>query len=260
MQVRLAFAVAAHLDAEILVVDEVLAVGDADFQKKCLGKMNEVAGSGRTVLFVSHNMGLITSLCQRAILLHDGQVIEDGEAARVVVSYYTSGRSTPFDVDFTKGRPISKHGATLLSAQVIGPEGMPVDSVDITQPCQIRMRYRVDEVPAVPFFPGFDFYDEHGNCAFNTFALVSEVPSHPGIFEANCHLPPDFLNDSTYFITVSLCSIDTTLKVAFQEKDALCLHMRDPMEITLETKRNRWAGPIPGVMRPSLPWTITHIS
>ena len=77
MYVRLAFAVAAHLEPEILVVDEVLAVGDAQFQKKCLGKMSEVVEEGRTVLFVSHNMGIIRSLCSQTILLVDGQIARD---------------------------------------------------------------------------------------------------------------------------------------------------------------------------------------
>ena len=84
MYVRLAFAVAAYLDPDILVVDEVLAVGDSEFQKKCLGKMKDVAEGGRTVLFVSHNMGAIQSLCSRAILLHNGEMLLDGTPSKVV--------------------------------------------------------------------------------------------------------------------------------------------------------------------------------
>lgn len=93
MYVRLAFAVAAHLEAEILLVDEVLAVGDAEFQRKCLGKMQDIAGGGRTVLFVSHNMAALTALCQRAILLQQGQVVMDGAAATVVPAYLDQGLS-----------------------------------------------------------------------------------------------------------------------------------------------------------------------
>src|SRR5262245_27969472 len=90
MYVRLAFAVAAHLEPEILVVDEVLAVGDAAFQRQCLGKMQEVSRSGRTILFVSHNMPAVTRLCERAVLLADGAVVEDGPAEQVVARYLTS--------------------------------------------------------------------------------------------------------------------------------------------------------------------------
>ena len=91
MYMRLAFAVASHLEPEILIVDEVLAVGDAAFQKKCLGKMGEVAKEGRTVIFVSHNMTAIRSLCQRAIWLHDGEIVESGETGRVILNYIQRG-------------------------------------------------------------------------------------------------------------------------------------------------------------------------
>ncbi len=94
MYVRLAFAVAAHLEPEILIVDEVLAVGDAQFQKKCLGKMQEVGRQGRTVLFVSHTMSAITRLCSRAILLSDGHVLKDGAVHEVVGAYLNSGLGT----------------------------------------------------------------------------------------------------------------------------------------------------------------------
>jgi len=89
MYVRLAFAVAAHMEPEILVIDEVLAVGDAEFQKKCLGKMNDVAGQGRTVLFVSHNMSAIQSLCSISFLLRDGYMVKEGHTRNVIVDYLT---------------------------------------------------------------------------------------------------------------------------------------------------------------------------
>ena len=91
MKVRLAFAVSAHLEPEILLIDEVLAVGDASFQKKCLNKMQDVGQQGRTVIFVSHNMQAITRLCSRAIWLEDGQVKFDGPSDEVVSKYMTSG-------------------------------------------------------------------------------------------------------------------------------------------------------------------------
>ena len=94
MYVRLAFAVAAHLEPEILIVDEVLAVGDADFQKKCLNKMEDVGQRGRTVLFVSHNMPAVTRLCKRVILLDEGTVLQDGPAAQVVGAYLSAGLGT----------------------------------------------------------------------------------------------------------------------------------------------------------------------
>ena len=133
MYVRLAFAVAAHLEPDIFIVDEVLAVGDAQFQKKCLGKMEEVASEkGRTVLFVSHQMGMITSLCQRALLLEGGQIVFDGSAAEAVAKYYTRDGGTPFEVDYAK-RPkkIGDQFATLLSASIENTDGQSTGEIDI---------------------------------------------------------------------------------------------------------------------------------
>jgi len=108
MQVRLAFAVAAHLDPEILIIDEVLAVGDAEFQKRCLGKMNEVSRSGRTVLFVSHNMAAVEGLCSRAILLDRGQILHDAPTDAVLSAYFTLNRSSPLTSGARLGSLISR--------------------------------------------------------------------------------------------------------------------------------------------------------
>ena len=121
MYVRLAFAVAAHLRPEIMVVDEVLAVGDARFQKKCLGKMQDVAsGGGRTVLFVSHNMAAITRLCSRALLLRDGRIVQDGAVDSVVATYLSGGSGdSPISVDFeATGRVRGNEHARLLAARI----------------------------------------------------------------------------------------------------------------------------------------------
>lgn len=124
MKVRLAFSVAAHLDPDMLIIDEVLAVGDAEFQRKCLGKMEDVTGQGRTVLFVSHNMSIVQALCGRVIQLQDGMVVQDGEASDVVRRYYASlnrpeiggfgpenkHRSTRGSVVLTGGRVLDEQG------------------------------------------------------------------------------------------------------------------------------------------------------
>jgi lipopolysaccharide transport system ATP-binding protein len=260
MTVRLAFAVAAYLDAEVLVIDEVLAVGDADFQKKCLDKIENVSRSGRTILFVSHNMGTISSLCSRAILLDNGRVIADGPPSETIMAYYTKGKATPFMVDFTQGAPIAGEGATLLSGMVANSDGTPAPEVSITQSCEIRMRYRIDRRPISALFPNFFFNDSSGACAFVSSAQSGGIPTDPGIYEAVCHLPANFLNDGTYFVSLALTQIDGRVKIAFFEKDALCLHARDPMEETLHTSRNGWAGPIPGTLRPQLSWSVTYLS
>ena len=259
MYVRLAFAVAAHLEPDILVVDEVLAVGDAEFQKKCLGKMQDVSRHGRTVLFVSHNMGAISSLCSRCILLERGEAIASGAPSDVIPTYYQAGKDSPFNADFTKGRKISGEGATLLSAMVADESGNPLAEAVITKPMQIRMKYRIHEAQNGFYYPNFHFFDDTGNCAFVSSAEGPQLPGQPGEYEAICHIPAHFLNDSTYFIGLALTLSDGTIKVAFYEKDALCLHAKDPIDETLHTTRNGYAGAIPGVIRPKFAWNIINL-
>lgn len=128
MYVRLAFAVAAHLEPEILVVDEVLAVGDAEFQKKCLGKMGDVASKGRTVLFVSHNLAAITNLCQRAILIEKGSITFSGEAEDVVFQYMNSNRNSGSSKSIFQGLQINEQ-PKFNSIDVINAKGEHVDTV-----------------------------------------------------------------------------------------------------------------------------------
>ncbi len=123
MYVRLAFAVAAHLEPEILVVDEVLAVGDAEFQKKCLGKMQDVAGHGRTVLFVSHNMGAVLNLCNKAVLLKNGQISSQGEVTSIVATYNSRETASAFEGHARK-RP-GRAGIDGAAVEVTDLNGVP---------------------------------------------------------------------------------------------------------------------------------------
>jgi lipopolysaccharide transport system ATP-binding protein len=144
MYVRLAFAVAAHLEPEILIVDEVLAVGDAQFQKKCLGKMEDVSKQGRTVLFVSHNMGTISSLCNQAILLGNGKVANIGLPSEIILDYYTSGHLSPSRVDFTKtNKKIGDDYAELLEAHIENSHGSVVSEIDMSEDFFVSMKFRI---------------------------------------------------------------------------------------------------------------------
>lgn len=122
MKVRLAFAVAAHLEPEILIIDEVLAVGDAEFQKKCLGKMRDVAGHGRTVLFVSHNMASMKQLCQRGVLLQAGRIVQDGAIESVVHGYLSSSQQNIKDFYFSDGQHRIKSALQIISLHLVIPE------------------------------------------------------------------------------------------------------------------------------------------
>ena len=146
MYVRLAFAVAAHLEPEILVVDEVLSVGDASFQKKCLGKMGEVAGSGRTILFVSHNMGAVTELCERVLLLDDGRLKLGGDPAQVVSAYLSEGVETS-GAWLRSERDPQDDGreAVVRSVRIRSSDGQPTAVLQFDEPFQVQIRYDIRE-------------------------------------------------------------------------------------------------------------------
>jgi lipopolysaccharide transport system ATP-binding protein len=181
MYVRLAFAVAAHLQPEILIVDEVLAVGDAEFQKKCLGKMREVsAGEGRTVLFVSHNMGAITTLCKRAILLEKGRIVADGESPAVVEKYLIPSSAElggVYDLRSTSARNGS-FAPIIVAARVLDESGQPTSRAVALQ----RLRIEVDIDASTPMrtpmiYIGFS--DARGTRIFAVGSYFSPTPLAP---------------------------------------------------------------------------------
>ena len=145
MYVRLAFAVAAHLEPEILLVDEVLAVGDINFQKKCLGKMGDVARAGRTIILVSHNMNAILTLCSRAVLINDGRVVEDGPAAEVTANYFAQSLSVSTDTSDLRNVPRTGSGKarfTSLSLQAVNSAGQEVPSAFTG--CNLRIQVEME--------------------------------------------------------------------------------------------------------------------
>ncbi len=136
MYVRLAFAVAAHLDPEVFMVDEVLAVGDVEFQKKCLGRMGDVNREGRTVLFVSHNMASITQLCQWGLLLDEGKIVQRGEISEVIQTYLSLGHNNQAEIEFSD----QPHKAVQVKKlQVLNDQGVPSSELDRTKPFQMAI-------------------------------------------------------------------------------------------------------------------------
>jgi len=255
MYVRLAFAVAAHLEPEILVVDEVLAVGDAQFQKKCLGKMEDVSKEGRTVLFVSHNMATISSLCQKGILLDTGKLIRMGQASDVILEYYSQGSASPAAFDYTiSGKLVGDDYAKLLAGSVVGTDGDVYTEVDITQSLNIMMKYQTLNRENCACSPNFHFYSADGSYLF--VSGPKEMTRHsPGVHEAVCHIPGNFLNEGTYFVGLALTTFPGT-KVRFFDQQALSFHVRDPIVNVPTRGGTDYAGPVPGVIRPSLEWQI----
>ena len=255
MYTRLAFAVAAHLGQEILLVDEVLAVGDAAFQKKCLGKIGDVATEGRTVLFVSHNMSAITRLCPRAILLDDGKLLRDGPSHQVVSAYLGSGLGTMAarewpDVKKSPGNEIVR----LCAVRVRTEDGRITDAVDIRKPVGIEMEYEVLK-PGHVLVPNYHFVNDEGAYVFVAGDHDPAWRQHPrpaGRYVSVAWIPGNFLSEGSLFVGAAISTMNP-VTVHFYERDAVAFQVIDSLDG--DSARGDYAGPIPGVVRPLLQWT-----
>jgi lipopolysaccharide transport system ATP-binding protein len=208
MYVRLAFAVAAHLEPEILIVDEVLAVGDAEFQKKCLGKMQDVATKeGRTVLFVSHNMAAVDRLCRTALLLEKGSVVAHGDTASVVAKYLQTdaGEKTQFIPDPAK--PVGNDTVQLLGLTIKGDADSMGPSFASSVALKVEITYRLSK-PAPGFRIGFLLHGADGTIVFNAADTDNHDKSEnfhsrqPGSYMSVCNMPEGLLNRGQYSISV----------------------------------------------------------
>ena len=255
MYVRLAFAVAAHLEPEVLIVDEVLAVGDGSFQRKCLNKMQSVGAQGRTVLFVSHNMPAVTRLCARTILLDGGRMLYDGPSSQAVAAYLSSGAGTAAarewpDLDTAPGDDIVR----LCAVRVRAESGAVTDAVDIRRPIGIEVEYEVLK-PGFILAPNFHFFNEEGVYVFVTGDKDPEwegVPRPAGRFTSTAWIPGNLLAEGTLFVGAAISTPDP-VTVHFYERDAVAFQVIDSLEA--DSVRGSYGGPIPGVIRPLLHWT-----
>lgn len=255
MYVRLAFSVAAHLEPEILIIDEVLAVGDASFQKKCLNKMEDVGKQGRTVLFVSHNMQAVTRLCQRAVLLEAGNIVADGSTT-VVAARYLRGEngSSAHRVWEKDDRRPGDNVARLLSVRMVTPTGDTCESLDIRQEIGLEMTWEALIADHV-LVPNFHVYFEDGTCAFVSPEFDPPWVSRGrprGIYKSTAWIRGNFLAEGTYFVGAAVSTMDPVI-VHFYERDAVAFQVVDRLEG--DSVRRNYAGPYPGVVRPMLQWT-----
>jgi homopolymeric O-antigen transport system ATP-binding protein len=260
MTVRLAFSVAAHLEPEILLIDEVLAVGDADFQKKCLKKMEDVGQKGRTVLFVSHNMSAITRLCERVILLEKGHVIADGPSQKVVRSYLTSdsGSSAIREWRDLANAP-SGDVARLLAVCVRSEDGKITESIDISKPVDIEMNYEVLKAGHV-LMPHYHLYNEDGVeifCAHDTDPAWRDRPRPKGQYKSLARIPGNLLSEGTFFVNPGLIALNPNIK-QFYETAAVAFQVTESNGYSLA--RGGWAGPMTGAVRPLLDWQTECVS
>jgi lipopolysaccharide transport system ATP-binding protein len=256
MYMRLAFAVAAHLEPEILVVDEVLAVGDMSFQKKCLNKMQDVGRRGRTVLFVSHDLSAVTRLCGRAVLLDGGQVVRDGTAHQVASTYLNFGRGTMAAREWVD--PVSAPGnevARMRAVRVRGADGCVTESIDIRRPVRVEMEYDVLK-PGYVLSLHLEFHNESG-IAFGTLDLDSVWRGRPrpaGRYVSTAWVPGNFLAEGTLLVDSWLGNSDPHIPFCWL-RDVVAFQVIDSLDG--DTARGDYAGPMPGAVRPLLKWTTT---
>jgi lipopolysaccharide transport system ATP-binding protein len=254
MAMRLGFAVAAHLESEILIVDEVLAVGDAAFQKKCLGKMEGVAKEGRTIFFVSHNMPAVTRLCARGILLEEGKLCRDGSSYEVVNAYLHSELGTMSSREWLDPLKAPRGEVAMLRAvRVRTKEGQSAEKFDIRKPIGLEMEYDVLK-PGHKLMPSIMLWNEEGVCLLDTpeydLAWRGRVRP-PGCYRSTAWVPGNFLAEGTMFLSVALETLDP-LVMQFYERQVVAFTVVDTCEG--DSARGDFAGKLRGVVRPLLEW------
>jgi lipopolysaccharide transport system ATP-binding protein len=258
MYVRLAFSVAAHLEPEILIVDEVLAVGDAAFQRKCLNKMEDVKQHGRTILFVSHSMQPIARLCERAILISGGAIVKDGPAVDVASAYLATSLRTNAEQAWPHASTApGDHVARLRRVRVHDENGNTAETIDIRQPIGIEMTYDVLDSGHL-LWPHLLFYNGTGLCLFTTMELAPEWRGRPrpaGRYISTAWIPGNHLAAGAVLVDVGLRSAPPP-RVHFFERHAAAFHIIDTPEDN--SARGDWVGDLPGVVRPLLTWNTTH--
>jgi lipopolysaccharide transport system ATP-binding protein len=258
MYVRLAFAVAAHVDPDILIVDEVLAVGDMAFQKKCLNKMQDAGHQGRTVIFVSHNMPAITRLCQRAILLDGGKVLEDSSSHEVIGRYLRSGIGTTAarewqDIESAPGNEMVR----LCAARVRNKAGVISETIDIREPVQIELEYYNFSNNKFPY-ANIQLIDENGVCLlasgdFTNLDWRHRPRNFAGKVRSTCTIPGNFLSEGQLNVLVALTTHNPSEILAL-EYDAVSFLVVDNSEG--DGARGEFGGYFPGVVRPLLDWRV----
>ncbi|TVL99221.1 MAG: ABC transporter ATP-binding protein [Candidatus Brocadia sp. WS118] len=254
MYLRLAFAVAAHLEPEILLVDEVLAVGDARFQKKCLDKMETVGQQGRTVLFVSHNMPAVTRLCKRVILLDEGRLAHDGLSHQVVSRYLSAGEGTTAVREWKDLKAPGGEVARLRAVRVKSEHGEITEVMDIRKQIILEMEYDVIKSGYV-LLPNFGIINEEGIPVFVT--LDQDIkwrrqPRPEGHYVSKAWIPGNFMSEGTFFVGASIVTLFPANIFQFNEDHAVAFQVVDSMDG--DSARGDWAKKMGGVVRPLLSW------
>lgn len=246
MYVRLAFGVAAHLEPEILIVDEVLAVGDAEFQKKCLGKMGDVASHGRTVIFVSHNMQAVQSLCKKALYMKAGQIVDYGPTDKVINNYLSREVKNCTSREWGLEEAPGNEQVKLTGAELIPQyRQSEVDVLDVNTSFDLKFDFLVAE-DGLTLNVSAVLYSMTGVIVFNSSTIPAQVKK--GMNSAVLKIPGKLLNDDVY--TLALYFVKDASKVLFSMNEVLTFEVVD------EPRKHAWYGKWPGVIRPALEFEV----
>jgi lipopolysaccharide transport system ATP-binding protein len=251
MYMRLAFAVAAHLEPDILIIDEVLAVGDAEFQKKCLGKMHDVSSKqGRTILYVSHNLPSVVNLCQRAMHLENGRMVDIGSSAKVVNHYLNKHQQR---LHFQRWDNIADApGNSFIRMHFV--ELIPHlknedDPIDIRTPLSVRFKFW-NLIQEQNICVGLHLFTAGRECVFDISSTPQEYSK--GLVEGQCDIPGNFLNDGSYYFSLIFVK-DTSVELFYFEE---CLSV----EVQDYRVNMNWYGKWSGYVRPKFPFRMRQLA
>ena len=242
MYVRLAFAVAAHLDPEILIVDEVLAVGDAEFQRKCMGKMKDSAAKeGKTILFVSHNMQAVRNLCHRAIFLEAGKIVDEGRPENVIANYLNKETSQLMVREFDRSATAPGNEFITVKKVMITPQyPTDVDIVDIRTPLLVNFEFWYNGEDEINLMCGVHLFNVAGECIFDVSSQKNDFRN--GMIKGECLIPGNFLNDGSYYISI----------IFVKDSSSVLFYYEECLSFTVEDYREdiAWYGKWIGHVRP----------
>jgi lipopolysaccharide transport system ATP-binding protein len=250
MYVRLAFAIAAHMEPDVLIVDEVLAVGDAAFQRKCLGKMGDVSRHGRTVLFVSHNLSAINNLCARTILLDGGHLVQDGPTAMVTTEYLMEQGNAAAERSWNLEVAPGTDEVRLLQVRILKADGTSASIASVQDSLTLRLDYYVGQ-------PGIRLrcaaiLRTQGVVAFTSLEPTEDLKEKEGTYCSTVVIPAHLLAEGDYVVGVSIFASSSRKQRFVQVNDAIAFQVFDRMDST--SARGDYPDEINGVLRPMLEW------
>ncbi len=257
MFMRLAFAVAVHLNPEILLIDEVLSVGDAGFQQKCLSKMQQITSSGKTILFVSHNLSAVISLCKKVVLIHKGKIEKIGRPEEVVSTYLQKNyKITPF-INSSDNKLISGNIVKLIDLKVKNKNSQTLESFDIRGPIGIEIKYMI-RLKSAFLTCNIQLINHQGIIIFNSPENIDQkwakIPKKYGINISTCWIPGNFLAEGLFSVRVTLSGYSPNAQFfELDYPDAVIFNVHDKLEGN--SVRGQNVGYFPGVVRPKLLWT-----